>query len=259
MRKLKFHYEMQLDFTGDVTRHSFALRCLPKDTCTQTIKKLSCAITPLTSITKSWDAFGNPMCFGFIAEPHDYFSFSVSGVAITNSESIDFGELNHIFYYPTPQTTLTHGTEPYLALAEQQRDPVQKALRMSDELYHRFIYKPKSTNTRTTAQQALDQGTGVCQDYTHIMLGLCRHLGIPARYVAGFMIGEGATHAWLEVYARGHWIGIDPTNNRVVDDMYIKMSEGRDAGDCIVDKGVFFGNVQQKQSVSVKVTQEPLD
>ena len=99
----------------------------------------------------------------------------------------------------------------------------------------------------------------MCQDYTHIMLGLCRHLGIPARYVAGFMIGEGATHAWLEVYARGHWIGIDPTNNRVVDDMYIKMSEGRDASDCIIDKGVFFGNVQQKQSVFVKVTQEPLD
>ena len=132
---------MQLDFTGDVTRHSFALRCLPKDTCTQTIKKLSCAITPLTSITKSWDAFGNPMCFGFIAEPHDSFSFCVSGLVITNSENIDHGELNHIFYYPTPQTTLTHGMEPYLALAEQQRDPVQKALRMSDELYHRFIYR----------------------------------------------------------------------------------------------------------------------
>ena len=99
----------------------------------------------------------------------------------------------------------------------------------------------------------------MCQDYTHIMLGLCRQLGIPARYVAGFMIGEGATHAWLEVYARGHWIGIDPTNNRIVDDMYIKMSEGRDASDCIVDKGLFFGNVQQKQSVFVKVTQELMD
>lgn len=259
MRKLRFLYEMQLDFSGNVEGHSFVLRCLPKETITQHIKNLSCSISPLSSITKTRDAFGNAMCFGFIAEPHDYFSFRVSGIAVTNSENIDNGELNPIFRYPTWQTTLTHGMEPYLALAEQQRDPVQKALRMSSELYHRFIYKPQSTTTRTTAQQALDQGTGVCQDYTHIMLALCRQLQIPARYVAGFMIGEGATHAWLEVYARGHWIGIDPTNNRVVDDMYVKMSEGRDASDCIVDKGVFFGNVKQKQQVFVKVTQEPLD
>lgn len=259
MRKLRFLYEMQLDFSGNVEGHSFVLRCLPKETITQHIKNLSCSISPLSSITKTRDAFGNAMCFGFIAEPHDYFSFRVSGIAITNSENIDNGELNPIFRYPTPQTTLTHGMKSYLALAEQQRDPLQKALRMSSELYHRFIYKPQSTTTRTTAQQALDQGTGVCQDYTHIMLALCRQLQIPARYVAGFMIGEGATHAWLEVYARGHWIGIDPTNNRVVDDMYVKMSEGRDASDCIVDKGVFFGNVKQKQQVFVKVTQELLD
>lgn len=248
---------MQLDFTGQVTRHSFALRCLPKETCTQRIQKLSCAITPLASITRCWDAFGNPLCFGYIAEPHDYFSFRVSGVAVTNSENIDDGALNPLFRYPTRQTTLVRGAEDYLELAGGQRDPVQKALRMSDELYHRFLYRPRTTTTRTTAQEALDQGCGVCQDYTHIMLALCRQLGIPARYVAGFMIGEGATHAWLEVYARGHWIGIDPTNNRVVDDMYIKMSEGRDAGDCIVDKGVFFGDVEQEQTVFVKVTQEP--
>ncbi len=259
MRKLKFHYEMQLDFSDDVYRHSFVLRCLPKETCTQRITKLSCSITPLTSITKGWDAFGNPICFGYIAEPHDYFSFRVSGTAVTNSENIDSNELNRLFCYPTPQTTLTHGMEDYLDLARQQRDPVQKTLRMSDALYHSFIYKPNTTNTHTTAQQALDQGTGVCQDYTHIMLALCRRCQIPARYVAGFMIGEGATHAWLEVYARGHWIGVDPTNNRVVDDMYIKMSEGRDASDCIVDKGVFFGDVKQTQRVFVKVTQEPLE
>ena len=53
-------------------------------------------------------------------------------------------------------------------------------------------------------------------------------------------------------------MGIDPTNNRIVDDQYIKLSEGRDASDCIIDKGVFFGNVSQSQSVLVRVTQEAL-
>lgn len=83
-------------------------------------------------------------------------------------------------------------------------------------------------------------------------------LKIPARYIAGFMFGEGATHAWVEFYARGHWIGIDPTNDCMVDDKYIKLNEGRDASDVIIDKGVFFGNVQQIQTVNVSVREIPL-
>lgn len=250
---------MQLHFDGDVTRHSFVLRCLPKATVNQRITKLSCEIAPLTSITKSTDAFNNSLCFGYIEEEHDHFTFKVTGTAITNSENIDNGALNNIFYYVTPQTKLTYGIDSYLDLAKSMRDPIQKALAMSNKLYKTFVYTPKSTTTTTTAQQALDQNCGVCQDYSHILIGLCRICGIPARYIAGFMIGEGATHAWVEIYAGGQWIGIDPTNNRVVDDQYIKLSEGRDASDCIIDKGVFFGNVKQTQTVYVKVSEEDLE
>ncbi len=258
MRKLKFHYEMQLKFSGPIYKHSFALRCLPKETCTQRILQLDYSITPAAGVCQTSDAFGNTLCSGFLLEAHDSFAFSVDGTAITNSENIDSGSLQPLFYYPTPQTTLSQGAEHYLALAAKMHDPVQKALVMSNELYRNFVYKQHTTTTQTTAQQALDQGEGVCQDYTHIMLALCRLCHIPARYVAGFMTGEGATHAWLEIYASGHWIGIDPTNNRVVDDQYIKLSEGRDAADCIVDKGVFFGNVSQQQTVLVRVTQQEL-
>lgn len=258
MRKLKFQYEMQLDFSGDVFRHSFALRCLPKENNSQHILSLLCSITPTTQVTRMPDAFSNNLCFGFLEAPHDHFGFKVMGTVITNSETLDHTPLNPLFAYPTPQTTLRRGAEQYLRLARTMHDPVQQTLIMSDALYHSFSYRPQTTNTKTTAQQALDQGYGVCQDYTHIMLALCRQCGIPSRYVAGFMIGEGATHAWLEIYAKGQWIGIDPTNNRVVDDQYIRLSEGRDAADCIVDKGVFFGNVSQKQSVHVLVTEEKL-
>ena len=258
MRKLKFHYEMQLQFGSDVFKHSFALRCLPKNTEYQRIEQLSCEINPMTSITKTADAFGNNLCFGYIEEPHSYFSFRVSGIAVTNSENIDMGRLNPLFKYPTPQTTLEHGIRPYLALAEGLHDPVQQALRMSTLLYTKFTYHPGTTTVATTAQQALDQGCGVCQDYAHIMIALCRRLGIPTRYVAGFMTGEGVTHAWMEIYARGHWVGIDPTHNRIVDDHYIKLSEGRDAIDCLVDKGIFFGSAKQKQTVLVKVTEAEL-
>ncbi len=258
MRKLNFLYEMQLRFSGNITKHSFALRCMPKATVNQRLLKVSCEISPINSITKSIDAFGNILYSGYIEEPHDYFGFRLSGTVLTNSENIDTGGLNRLFCYPTPQTTITYGAEKYLAEAEKMRDPIQKALAMSSMLYSNFCYRPGTTNTATTAQQALDQGCGVCQDYAHILTALCRSCGIPAHYIAGFMIGEGATHAWAEIYARGKWIGIDPTNNRLVDDQYIKLSEGRDAGDCIIDKGVFFGDVRQDQEVCVKVTEETI-
>jgi len=227
-------------------------------TCFQHIIKLSVEISPYTSITKVIDAFGNQMCSGYIEDPHNFFSFKISGVALTNSENIDVSAVNPIFYYSTPQTTLTSGYEKYLEAAKTKHDPIQKVMAMSDILYRDFVYKSLTTNTKTTAQQALDQGCGVCQDYSHILIALCRKLNIPARYIAGFMFGEGATHAWVEFYARGHWIGIDPTNDCLVDDKYVKLSEGRDAGDCIVDKGLFYGNVQQKQTVNVSVREIPL-
>ena len=101
--------------------------------------------------------------------------------------------------------------------------------------------------------QALEGGGGVCQDYAHIFLALCRLMGIPARYVAGMMVGEGATHAWTEVWILGAWIGFDPTNNRLAGDHYIKLSHGRDFGDCTIDKGCFKGFAAQKQNIYVKV------
>lgn len=259
MKKLHFKYDMQLDFQGgEVEGHSFVLRCLPKQNACQHITRLSFQVDPVPSLTKATDCFGNILCYGHIEEPHSDFSFSVSGIAITNSENIDMSPLHPLYRYSTPQTTLTSGMEPYLELATHMRDPIQKALAMSAELYRNFVYKSGTTNTSTTAQQALNQGYGVCQDYSHILIAMCRMIGIPARYAAGFMYGEGATHAWVEIYARGHWIGIDPTNNRVVDDKYVKLSEGRDAGDCIIDKGVFFGAVNQIQTVNVRVSEEKM-
>ena len=80
---------------------------------------------------------------------------------------------------------------------------------------------------------------------------------IPARYVVGMMLGEGASHAWVEAFCRGYWYGFDPTNNKLVNDEYIKVSYGRDSSDCPVIKGNFYGNgIQtQKEEVSVEEIQ----
>ena len=109
------------------------------------------------------------------------------------------------------------------------------------------------TDINTNTDDVLHLRCGVCQDFAHLMIGLCRLADVPARYVAGLMIGEGATHVWVEIYDDGIWKGLDPTNNNIVNDYYIKLSSGRDYGDCVIDKGSFIGSTSQKQKVYVLV------
>ena len=130
---------------------------------------------------------------------------------------------------------------------------MEKAVCVMDYLYTHFEYVPGVTDVETTAAGALRLGRGVCQDYAHIMTAVMRYMGIPARYVNGLMIGEGATHAWVEIYTDGGWYGLDPTNDLHIDDYYIKLAHGRDYGDCVVDRGIFLGNAAQEHKIYVNV------
>ena len=131
----------------------------------------------------------------------------------------------------------------------------EKAYVIMTALYDKFTYQQGCTDMDTTAEGALEGRCGVCQDYAHIMLSLCRMQSIPCRYVTGMMIGEGRSHAWVEVWDDSKWIGFDPTNNKMVGDEYIKISNGRDFRDCLVNQGMFTGNVNQVQEVSVIVNE----
>lgn len=117
----------------------------------------------------------------------------------------------------------------------------------------RMSYQPGITNVHTNAEEAFVLGQGVCQDYAHIYLSLLRLDGIAARYVVGMMMGEGASHAWVEVNCKGYWYGFDPTNDLLVNEGYIKISHGRDYADCIVNRGIFRGKAQQEQKIAVSV------
>lgn len=131
---------------------------------------------------------------------------------------------------------------------------LEKVLLYSTAIHKVFTYESGVTNVQTIASEALVIGKGVCQDFAHILISLCRKAGIPARYITGFMLGEGFTHAWIEYYADGFWYGFDPTHNRaIINEGYIKLAHGRDYQDCSIDKGVFIGLAQQDLEVSLKV------
>jgi hypothetical protein len=106
-----------------------------------------------------------------------------------------------------------------------------------------ITYKIGVTGTQTPAAMALHLGQGVCQDYAHIMLSLLRCLGMPARYVSGHLLGEGAPHAWVEVLLTEPcmWLAYDPTHHRRADAKYITVATGRDFADVTPTSGVFSG------------------
>jgi transglutaminase-like putative cysteine protease len=124
-------------------------------------------------------------------------------------------------------------------------------------------YVPGATSVTSTAHEAWDRGEGVCQDITHITLGILRTLGIPARYVSGYLypklqpeIGEvvkGQSHAWVEYFA-GEWTGIDPTNGVRHTARHIVVGRGRDYGDVSPLKGIYHGPKSTGAGVVVEIT-----
>ncbi|RXK61501.1 transglutaminase family protein [Lacibacter luteus] len=131
-------------------------------------------------------------------------------------------------------------------------------------IFSEFKYIKGITNIETTVDEILDHRSGVCQDFAHVLLQLLRTMGIPARYVSGYicpnkngMRGEGATHAWVEAYIPQYgWAGIDPTNNVWATAHHVKLAVGRNFNDCSPVKGTFKGISRQTLSVYVSVGYE---
>ncbi|MDQ1455899.1 MAG: hypothetical protein QOH28_1519 [Actinomycetota bacterium] len=124
------------------------------------------------------------------------------------------------------------------------------------QVHRALTYEHGITDVHTTAADALAGSRGVCQDYAHLMVAACRLAGIPARYVSGHLIGEGGSHAWVEVLHHDHdnpdtWIAEawDPTNCRRTDDSYITIATGRDYSDVAPMSGTFDGRARGRLTV----------
>jgi transglutaminase-like putative cysteine protease len=148
---------------------------------------------------------------------------------------------------PTALTTPDDALRTAAAsLAAQGGDAATLAARINDWVHGAISYGHGSTGVRTAAAAALVAGRGVCQDYAHIMLALCRLRSLPARYVSGHLLGEGGTHAWVEVLLpdpsdAGQYIAhpFDPTNGNIPGLKYITVAVGRDYRDVAPTSGTF--------------------
>jgi transglutaminase-like putative cysteine protease len=147
-----------------------------------------------------------------------------------------------------------------LAALPSPRAAVRRAIEATRD---RIRYDDAATGVTTTAGQAWQIGAGVCQDYSHTLLSLLRGIGIPARYVSGYLHDEeetpgrtvvGESHAWVEVW-NGGWDSYDPTNDRRVGSAHVVVARGRDYADVPPLKGIYAGPASESLGVTVEITQ----
>lgn len=266
---LLFEYRMALRFSEPVRNHHFTLKCIPTGSARQTISHIEVRLSEGARFCENEDSFGNECIIGSVEQEHQELLIAVSGHAEIRScgyESIADEAKLGIYRYPT---TYTGAGESILSLVSQIKGEdcrniaaqggnavprLDLVARLMHLIHDYMTYTPGVTGTATTAEEAATLRQGVCQDYSHIMLGVLRSMHIPCRYVVGLLMGEGKSHAWVEVYCDGKWIGFDPTNDILVEDQHIVISHGRDAGDCEINRGVFFGNGMQTQEIEAVVS-----
>lgn len=227
------------------------------------------------------DSFGNVVHTFDIPDPHDYLKIIANSRVLTRSAEregveslpdeyapLTLSESGDLIDYlqPTRRVDFTPGIAKF---AHGLRDACPTTAlgplveRVCGAIHERFEYVPGATDVGTIASDALAAARGVCQDYTHVMLATLRILGIPARYTSGYFhaegtettLGEGASHAWVEAwFPASGWVGVDPTNNRAVNDQYIRVAYGRDYGDVSPVRGSYRGSETSTMAVGVRVT-----
>lgn len=254
---------MEIDYSIDVTRCYYTIKCIPQDSERQKISQFQIEMMPQSKPEWAFDAQNNRYIFGCNEQPHSHFMYRIYGdvecgcndfeAYTTENEEMIY---RHSHGMTVPGKYITNYYEKICSEINNfdEMTPREKAKHMMGIMHQDFIYEKGCTKVETSAEEALALGKGVCQDFAHILISLLILAGCSARYVTGLIVGEGESHAWIEVADNGKWYGFDPTNNIIVSDSHIKIGVGRDASECQLNRGIMHGGGEQQQKISVVVT-----
>lgn len=263
----------------DLAAHLLLLT--PRAVPQQQVARATLAITPMpTHVTEATDHFGNRATRVFIDRPHARFEvvaealvevlfppppaaaatlpWEAVAAAARASEAAEFA-------FPSPLAPLVLVATGYAAASFPPGRPVLAGLlELMARIRADFTYRPGVTGPNTKVAEVLETRAGVCQDYAHVMISGLRGLGLPARYVSGYVRtrpppggvarrGADQSHAWVEAWlgpGQG-WVGLDPTNDVVVRDEHVMLAWGRDFGDVSPLRGVILGGGEHGLRVGV--------
>lgn len=295
--RYRVRHETAYSYGGDVAHSHQLLHLTPRSVPRQTTLEHALHLTPQpTRRLEDSDAFGNPVTRLEYDLPHDHLEvladlrIEVSAApAAAASDSAEWERVRDTLsfsgrsmpselleackfrmesgYVKLKQTFTDYGEDCFLP----RRPLLQAAEALSAKIHREFAFSPGSTNIRTSAIEAFEARKGVCQDFSHIMIGCLRSRGLAARYVSGYLrtlpasspaggnarAGADASHAWVSVFCPPFgWIDLDPTNNLRVSMEHIAIAWGRDFGDVSPLRGVIVGGGRHRLSVRVSVQAE---
>ena len=281
--KYKITHLSTFDYDSPVEQSLNTLHLKPRTNECQKLLFYDIEIWP-NSVTREYtDIWHNVAADFYIPQQHNKLEIQTTSiVSIQKAPLMDqlsfSNKMNDIFksqlfkehYLHYLQTTrYTYLTEEQVqhinSIIGYQNNPIEFSLALMTYLHTNIRYDTCATNVTTTAQEAYNLKAGVCQDYSHIMIGVLRANGIPSRYISGYLyvgkdddlIGDSATHAWVEIMIPGvGWLGLDPTNDVEALENHIILCAGRDYTDVSPVKGVYTGG---NHTLTVKVNVKKIE
>lgn len=279
MSKYNILHMTRYQYASPVSNSANQVILFPKTEGNQEVLEQKLTIVPATNIDYFNDYFNNKIGMFTVVEPHQELiirselKVETHVVEILQSplpisdqwadlalRSLEYPYLDFVqvekFRYSKEVTDVIYG------LISKEQSVFDVVDTLSNFIHTSFQYKQGVTTVETQLDEIWEAKMGVCQDFAHMLIAMLRIVGVPARYVSGYicpsnieMRGEGATHAWVEAYIPEiGWLGNDPTNNCWVNDKHIKIAYGRDFKDCTPVKGTYEGTSNHNLYVSVVIT-----
>ena len=272
---LSVEHQLAFEYGSYISESFLELRVQPKVGPHQTVHTFSLAVSPLTRVYRYGDWHENLIHHFNITRYHNRIEVTSRSLVTTHpagpalhtvTDAVAPGELPHPY---RDFLQLEGPVQASPALRKFQRGlSLPRGARLGElvraagaQIHESFTYQKDITRFDSTTEDFLKLGAGVCQDFTHLMLGTLRLLGIPCRYVSGYLHvatkrpEPAQSHAWIEFWSpTSGWIPFDPTHDREIDECYVIVAHGRSYDDVPPNKGIYRGNASETLRAEVRTT-----
>ena len=268
----EIQHRTELSYSQRISESVMEVRLMPRSDAHQTLRRFNIAVGPDARISSHVDWQGNTVHQFSIVAFHDRVLMQSAATVATHPQRFDLSAVQD----PMRGTRTNHRLLDFLSFGGPvQRDPrivalaekillhdctriTDAVLRVTETVRDAITYQKGVTNSLTTVAEALDHGAGVCQDFTHLALAMLRLVGVPCRYVSGYLhrpdLQEVETHAWCEAFVPSiGWLGLDPTHGELVGDRHVAVATGRSYADVPPNRGVYRGEAEERIAVSVTI------
>jgi transglutaminase-like putative cysteine protease len=276
-RRYRVSHDTSYRYDGDVSSSFGRAHLLPRDGHRQRCQQATVTVTPTPAeLREHTDWFGNRSTYFAVTTPHRSLTVLAESVVTITDPDPDPDPVTAGWEEVRDQLSSGRGSEqlleargytlpsprlpPLVAVGDYARGSfpagrplAEAAVDLNGRIHRDFRYVPGSTTVGSTVAELLDRREGVCQDFAHLAVAALRSMGLPARYVSGYLettpppgrerlVGADASHAWASVFTGTGWLDVDPTNDRLVDASYVEVAHGRDYADVPPLQGVIFSD-----------------